>query len=128
MAENHVEYLITYTFHLDPIRAALIGLPAKMTDMKHVATDGSKEMLVEAVNRESVQYLNFPNGMPRVGVALRVDPSALENPAIVDMGRIFIFHNMICAITAEHKRLTGETPHIEGGVLTNIDGKEPVKH
>lgn len=124
---DHVEYLLTFTFHLDPIQAPLLGLPQKMFDVKHVATDGSKDSLVEAVNRESLPYLSFPNGLPKTGVTLRKDPSAMEDNNIVDTDRIYIFNNLIRAITCKQQRLTGETPAVLDGILTTSDGKEAMK-
>lgn len=124
MAE-HVEYLLTFTFHLDPIQAPMLGLAQKMYDVKHVATDGSKDSLVEAVNRESLPYISYPNGMPKTGVTLRKDPSSMEGQNMIDTDRIFIMNNLIRAITVKTQRLTGETPQVDlDGVLSTQDGKE----
>ena len=122
---DHVEYLLTFTFHLDPIQAPMLGLAQKMYDVKHVATDGSKDSLVEAVNRESSPYISYPNGMPKTGVTLRKDPSSMEGSNMIDTDRIFIMNNLIRAITVTTKRLTGETPTTDlDGILTTQDGKE----
>ena len=124
---GQVEYLLTFTFHLDPIQAPLLGLPQKMYDVKHVATDGSKDMLVEAVNRESLPYISFPNGMPKTGVTLRKDPSSMEDATIIDTDRIYLMNNLIRCITCKHQRLTGETPSVVDDVLMTSDGKEALK-
>lgn len=122
---DHAEYLLTFTFHLDPIQAPMLGLAQKMYDVKHVATDGSKDSLVEAVNRESSPYISYPNGMPKTGVTLRRDPSAMEGSNMIDTDRIFIMNNLIRAITVTTKRLTGETPSPDlDGILSTQDGKE----
>lgn len=122
---DHVEYLLTYTFHLDPIQAPMLGLPQKMYDVKHIATDGSKDSIRDAINRESIPYLSFPNGLPKTGVTLRVDPSAMEDTTKLDTDRIYIFNNLIRAITCKAKRMTGETPQVDlDGILTTQDGKE----
>lgn len=122
---GHVEYLLTFTFHLDPIQAPMLGLAQKMFDVKHVATDGSKDALVDAVNRESQPYISYSNGTPKTGISFRKDPSAMEDSAIIDTDRIFIFNNLIRAITVKTQRLTGETPQPDlDGVLSTRDGKE----
>ena len=122
---GHVEYLLTFTFHLDPIQAPMLGLAQKMYDVKHVATDGTKDSLVEAVNRESQPYIAYPNGLPKTGITLRKDPSAMEGADMIDTDRIFIMNNLIRAITVTTKRMTGETPQVDlDGILSTLDGKE----
>jgi hypothetical protein len=122
------EYLLTYTFYLDPIRARIVGLPDKMYDTKHVITDGSREALVSAVNDNSSGYLVLPNGMPRAGVPLKIDPAGLDGvDGEVAQNRIYVFHHMICAIRASHRLLSGSTPTVlPTGEMVDNDGK-PVK-
>ena len=123
------EYLITYTFYLDINKSRMVGLPDKMYDTKHVITDGSREALVQAVNDNSTGYLVLPNGMPRNGVPLKIDPTMFDGGDEVASNRVYIFHHMICAIRASHKLLSGATPIVtKTGELVDGEGKPVFKN
>jgi len=102
-----VEYLITFTFHLDVSRSRLCGLPDKLHKTIHVNTDGSKEGLARAIYAESSKFFGG------TGVNLRFDETALQDNSKLDPSRLYIYHHMIAYLTSTSKRLTGLTPGLD---------------
>lgn len=112
-----VEYLITYTFHLDVSRSRMVGLPDQLYKTAHVNTDGTKEGLARAIYGESAKFFGG------AGINLRLDESALQDNSKLDPQRIYLYHHMISHISSESKRLTGITPGLDRETGDQTDEK-----
>ena len=110
----NVEYLITYTFHLDVSRSRMTGLPDKMYHKAHIATDGTKEALSAAIYSESKKFFG---GM---GMNLRIDASAMEDNSKLDHSKIYLLWHMVSHISSTTTKLTSNTPGMDenGNVAT----------
>jgi hypothetical protein len=85
----------------------MVGLPDQMYHTAHVATDGTKEGLVNAIYAESRKFFGG------VGMNLRIDESAMEDPSKLDYSKLYLLWHMVSHITSTTKRLTGTTPNID---------------
>lgn len=115
------DYLITYVGHLDILKARVAMLPDKIYDSTLVRVE-DREGLVNAVNKESLNYIRFQ------GMSVRMNPTAAEIFNQVDSDRMFVPMHMITHITPEVRLLTGEMPIIDAtGAVSLQSGKEIVK-
>jgi hypothetical protein len=106
--EPRVEYLITYTFHLDISRSRMIGLPDEIQDTVHVATDGTMEALKRAITTESKKYFGG------AGVNLRLNgANQMEDEKRLDNDRVYVLWHMISFISQKTQRLTATTPGLQ---------------
>lgn len=111
-----VEYLLTYTFHLDTSRSrqTVPALPDQLYQVVHVATDGDKQSLAKAIYAESAKFFGG------TGVNLRLDSGSMEDNSKLDKQRIYVLWHMVAYITCKETRITGNTPGInEKGELTD---------
>ena len=114
-----VEYIITYTFHLDISRSRFVGLPDTIDDVCHVATDGTPEGLKVAIYHESKKYFGG------VGVNLRFDPVTMEDDKKPDPQRLYLPWHMITHLTQNTRRLHSVTPGLGDDGTYNPEGVVP---
>ena len=114
--EPRVEYLITYTFHLDISRSRLVGLPDEIIDVCHIATDGSTEALKGAIYQESKKYFGGQ------GVNLRVDGRQIEDSEKLDVQRIYLLWHMVAYLSQTTQRLVSNTPGLQDDGNYNPEG------
>ena len=110
-----VEYLLTYTFHLDTSRSrqTVPALPDNLYQLVNILTDGDKNSLSKAIYSESSKFFGGH------GINLRRDASAMEDNSKLDPERVYVFWHMVAYITCEAIRLSETTPGVdENGALT----------
>jgi len=111
-----VEYLVTYTFHLDISRSRMVGLPDTIEDTAHIATDGSPSALKQAIFVESKKYFGGQ------GVNLRLDGRQLEDENKMATDRIYLLWHMVSHLTQKTQRLTAVTPGLQDNGTYNPEG------
>ena len=88
-------------------------LPDVLYHPVHIATEGDKESLAEAIYKESAKFFGGN------GINLRRDSSAMEDGTKLDTSRVYVFWHMVAYITCKTTRLTQNTPDMdEKGNLT----------
>ncbi len=114
-----VEYLLTFTFHLDVSRSRMVGLPDKIDVTHHIATDGTTEGLKGAIYSESKSYFGGQ------GVNLRVENRETEDENKLDPKRIYLLWHMVSHLTHKAQRLVANTPGLKDD--GTYDGEGVVK-